>query len=210
MKVALILLLFLTACGGGGAVTQVTQAKSGIIRITGDSTCYGSAYDPLTRTYFRVASPWPTYIHVPGFTIDMSNCIGGQALGDVLPTWAATIASDGATVELIADAINDAFQVSPALYAAQLREVIRASRERGKFVVLMTPNPTYEARVTALAQVIRDVGIETSTPVIDNDTFMRSTFGADLSFAGDQMHPSQPAYALIGGFVNGRLLELLR
>ncbi len=129
-------------------------------------------------------------------------------MADVIPTWSQQTANDGAKVELIALAINDAFQYSPEVYAAYLRSAISIARAVDKIVILQTPNPTYETRVALLAQTMRDVGLEMHTDVIDVEAFMHDLYGTDLSFAGDKMHPSQSAYAQIGGFVNRRLREI--
>lgn len=189
----LLLCLLLADCGGGGSAVQ------NVVRIFGDSTCYGVAFD---GAYHRVSNPWPSYISFPV----INSCIGGQALQDVDM---ASIAKDGATVELFADGINDAFLYSPEVYADLLRKAVSVSRAAGKTVIFQTPNPTYEARVTALAQVMRNVAAELNVPVIDQDRHLRETY-SDLSFAGDQMHPSQPAYTVMGMFSQSRLQEILK
>ena len=38
---------------------------------------------------------------------------------------------------------------------------------------------------------------------------MREVY-ADLSFAGDRMHPSQPGYTVMGVYAQLRLLEILK
>ena len=55
---------------------------------------------------------------------------------------------------------------------------------------------------------MRDVAAELSVPRIDQDKHLREIY-SDLSFAGDRMHPSQPAYAVMGAYAGLRLREIL-
>ena len=188
--------LALAACGGGGA----SNLSSKIIRVVSDSTGVGFALG--ASGYFRVDHPWPSYIDVPGYTV-VNSSVGGMAMKDV--DWSQQTGA----VLIIGLCINDAFLYSESYYAGLLVHAVTVHRGDGTIIVFQTPNPTYEARVTAFAQVMRDVAKALNVPVIDQDRHLRETY-SDLSFAGDQMHPSQPAYTVMGLFSQSRLQEILK
>jgi len=193
--------LALAACGGGGSDIGIPISTSGkIIRIISDSTGVGIALGP--SGYFIVDRPWPSYISIPGFTV-VNSSVGGMAMKDV-----SFVNNAPYAVAIIGLCINDAFQYPADVYAAYLREAVVMLRSVGTLVILQTPNPTYEPRVTAFAQVMRDVAAELSVPLIDQDKHLREVY-SDLSFAGDRMHPSQPGYAVMGVYADSMLREIL-
>lgn len=212
---ALTLALALTACGGGGGADPPT------IRITSDSTGVGVDGDALVAGACLptgcviVPKPWPSYVSIPGYktvnasvgSMSMREVINGWPLTGVKP-WAQKVA-EGAGVEVLGLGINDGNSLSPAEFAAYLRQAVFAGRAAGKFMVLATPSPTGFAKVDALAQVTRDVASEAGAPLIDIDRHLRTRY-ADLSFAADLVHPNQAAYTLIGEFVQKRLMEILK
>ena len=188
--------LALAACGGGG-----TSSPSGkIIRVVSDSTGVGIALG--AGGYFRVDHPWPSYIDVPGYTV-INSSVGGMAMKDV--DWSQQTGA----VLIIGLCINDAFLYPASMYAAYLTDAVRLARIAVQLVIFQTPNPTYEARVTAFAQVMRDVAKALDVPLIDQDAHLREVY-SDLGFAGDKMHPSQPGYTVMGIFSNQRLQEILK
>lgn len=209
-------LTVLTACGGGTSDTPLPT-----LRITSDSTGVGvdgftviNGACPLAGCVI-VPKPWPSYVNVPGYrTVNAS--VGGLSMKEVIDGWPLTgvkpwaqKAVEGSGVELLGLGINDGFALPPDQFAAYLVQAVTVGRASGKLMVLATPNPTFEPRVTVLAQAVRDVALEMSVPLVDIDAFMRSAY-PDTSFAGDRMHPGQAAYTQIGEFVQQRLLEILK
>jgi hypothetical protein len=217
MKIlTLLLVVVLTACGGGAVEPPLK-----IIRITSDST--GVGVDGFTVVNHAcpvngcviVERPWPSYVNVPGYkTVNAS--VGGMSMREVIDGWPLTSVkpwaqkvTEDSGVELLGLGINDGFALPSAQFADYLRQAVAVGRAAGKLMVLATPNPTFEPRVTALAQVVRDVAVELSVPLVDVDTYVRSIYSG-LGFAGDEMHPGQVAYTQIGQYVNQRLQEILQ
>lgn len=217
MRILTLLLTVALAACGGGAVEPPLK----VIRITSDST--GVGVDGFTvsngacpvKGCVIVERPWPSYVNVPGYkTVNAS--VGGMSMREVIGGWPLTgvkpwaqKAAEGSDVELLGLGINDGFALPPAQFADYLRQAVTVGRAAGKIMVLATPNPTFEPRVTTLAQVVRDVAVEMAVPLVDIDAYVRSVYPG-LGFAGDEMHPGQAAYTQIGQFADQRLREILR
>lgn len=221
---ALLLAGLLLACGGGG--TGPTR----VLEVYGDSTGYavdGSDIAPggdCPAKGCTIVAPPSAYVNLPGWAV-RNRSVGGLSALDLLqgkpsanvPAWPQQLRRSDAVATLIALGINDGFASDPATYAHTLTQLASVARERGKWVIFQTPNPTHEPRIDTLTQTMRNVAAREQVPLIDQDAFLTPLIGTSTAspttfFAAvhDGLHPNAATYKLMGEFASLRLTEILK
>ena len=219
--VAAFFALFLAACGGGTSQTT-TPTQPQTITIYGDSTSVGVDGSTLAPgqpcpaptaalPYGCTFAPAPgTYIHIPGYTVDIRALSGGSLLDrfngahGLLP-WADEMATHPGRVIVIALGINDSFStLDVPLYAATLASMVDTARAHGKLVVLQTEGPTFRATVADYMAAMRQVATDKAAPLIDVERAM-----AARPLPHDGLHEDAQGYMLIGQLMQARLVEIL-
>ena len=210
----------LAACGGGGTGGP---SEPRLIEYYGDSTGY--AVDGTTVLNGAcpvagctiVAAP-ASYIRVSGYTVS-NKSIGGLATFDLIDgtplagnvTWANRMKASKADVVLMAVGINDGYAYSPDKYRALMTQIVQIARDSGKQVVLQTPNPTREPKVTVLSATLRGLAAELGVALIDQEIGLTPLVNSKglLAVIPDGLHPNAPTYALMGAISDQRLHEIL-
>lgn len=137
--------------------------------------------------------------------------VSATSTSDVTGDWPATMAAEDATVIFLNYGMNDNTGLTHIQFADNLRYLIKEARAAAKFVILKTPNParaqgslgsqTKAELVKEYAEVVRQVGRETGTPVIDVYKAVTDRWSVGTNIVTDitdGIHPSDTVYQAIG------------
>lgn len=145
-------------------------------------------------------------------TITVNNRgVSATKTTDVIAAWVATMAAEVSSVVILNYGMNDNITLTHAQFAANLKTLIAGIRGAGKLAILKTPNPARQQGALAsvakceavkeFAEVVRVVGRETNTPVIDVYASVLSRWSAGVDIVTDitdGIHPSDELYSVIG------------
>lgn len=121
-------------------------------------------------------------------------------------TWSQKLADSGASIVVDNHGINDSWAgIETPLddYRASLRLLVAEAKAQGKVLILETPNPVLPvltglrmniAAHEAKVQAMRDVGLETGTPVCDVNEEIRRQGMATPEWISDGVHPTRALY----------------
>lgn len=150
--------------------------------------------------------------------------INGYGTTDALLTWTSDMAASTAKIIFINYGINDMQgATSPAISGEQYRQnltvMVKTAREKGKSVILQTPNPVLSGGalgsqlkaegVKQFADIVRQVARELHVPLVDSFRMVEEYASAGNSMLGafpDGLHPNQAMYKLKGQLMASVLL----
>lgn len=211
---SLVILFALTACGGGGgggAEAESAQASvvvGGVIAF-GDSTQAGltppNTYTPPANEAARLLGRADIRQDGRTGTTSLELLDGTDGSGMY---WVDRIAP--ATIVTINHGLNEIGR-SPADYRTTLRQLVFTAQAAGKRVVLETPNPMVPAvpALDGLAQVVRDVALETGATLCDQHTAIIAAGLNTVTYIPDGVHPSPALYLFKGQVLADCLRPLL-
>ena len=179
-----IALACLAACASAlGAAPQTALAR--VVQRLGSReptriVCFG---DSITGRYYHTGSriAYPALVEqglrrlYPKSKVNVANAgISGNTTPAGLKRMDRDVLRHKPHLVVVMYGMNDVCGNRPDPFAANLRTIIKRSRDAGAAVLLCTQNNTYPAgprrppeRLARYTQIIRDVGTETATPVAD-------------------------------------------
>jgi lysophospholipase L1-like esterase len=131
--------------------------------------------------------------------VDLLNGIDGAH-----PEWSIQMASTSANVVIVNHGINDSLSETLDQYKSCLTSLVTIARQKGKKVVLETPNPTpHLPGVADYAAAMKSVAATLQVPVIDQfqnlTDYMAKNPNAEV-IGPDGVHPTQQGYTLKGQY----------
>jgi lysophospholipase L1-like esterase len=198
--------------------TTPTLASTGyIVDYYGDSTIWG--VDGQTGGG-RVATPAPLVFDqslqtavkhvVNNEGVSSTTCI--QLLNGtdgVHPDWTTQMANTKANVVIVNHGINDSFDPNESVdqYKACLTSLVTIATQKGKKIVLETPNPAKNSGggtsgLDAYVTGMRQVAAAASVPLIDEYQMLTDFLNgrAVTTICPDGLHPTQDVYTMKGQF----------
>lgn len=242
LLLTMVLASALTACGGGsssgtssptaatptgnGTILTSTASPSSVNQIIdyyGDSTVWGFSSGTAgtqvavlpTDTFRSLLPAQARYIVRNQGVSRTTACQLLNGTDGRHPAWTEEMANSDAKFVFINHAINDQrddIGESVANYRNCLTSLVRGARQRGKIVILETPNPTDQtnAGLDEYVNGMRAVAAAEGVPVIDQYQYLLGVLGGrDVrTLMPDGIHPSDETYALKGRFAATEFLKM--
>lgn len=195
-KLALsLLVIVLSACGGGSDAPQATAQAVVQVDGYGDSTTegLGDSVTPLLQ----------------GRAVFTNRGISASSISDLLRTNLGSEMERPARLVTLNHALNSATTdpakvISVDEYRRQITAFVREAQRVGKRVILETPNPAAQGgihsylidfpKLDAMAQTIRDVAAETGSPLCDQFAAINAAGMGKLEYLTDGFHPDVRLY----------------
>jgi lysophospholipase L1-like esterase len=203
----------------GGGDTTTPKSTGGLVEYYGDSTVWGwktNSPDPNNGTRIAVPAPLafqnalpatPTYAVVNEGASGSTACdlLNGTDGTHNVP-WSEQLdkRTDGKWV-IVNHGINDLIKTgSLSTYRNCLSQLVRIAKQKGREVVLETPNPISPAGLDQYAQAMRDVAAQEGAKLIDQYQMLtqymteRNLQVADI--VPDGLHPTEEIYQVKGQY----------
>ena len=98
-------------------------------------------------------------------------------------------------------------------YEADLRQMVRLVRARGKTIILMTPNPIAEGGLEPYVDAMRRVAVTERVPLIDTflylTDYMHDSGQGVADLVPDGYHPSDATYIQIGKYAAAAFQKIM-
>jgi lysophospholipase L1-like esterase len=238
---ALIPTLAACGGGGGGSPassagsTQSSQSNSSGVSTAaasnvvqnidyyGDSTAWGfesgsantQAANPAPAVFASQLPAAARYVVRNEGVSRTTACQLLQGTDGTHPDWATQMQASNAKYVFINHAINDQrsdIGESVPSYKNCLTALVQGARQRGKIVILETPNPTDQtgAGLDEYVTGMRDVARTLNVPVVDQYNYLLGLLaGRDVrTLMPDGTHPSDDTYVIKGKFAASEFLKM--